>query len=592
MPAGEYQSPLTDSGIADTKSQIEKLLADAKAAKAEADRKAANQAAYVADMTAINQLQASLNAMKEKIQADYPDFVNDEAQNAVQVAITNLYNGAAAALAAVASEGNYVPVATEAKVAEINAKINALLTQAQAAKEAARVAANKAAYDADMAKIAELQANYDATVLDIRADYKDYEDVRANAAVQKAINDAKAAIEAAYKAVAAEGTYATPADFDSQALQAQIDKLLADAKVRKEAADAEAARVAANQAAYDADMAQANALQAALNEAIAKIDSEYAGYDSADEEAVVQAQITALINAANAEKERVAASGTYTDQVSDAQVTEITAAINKLVDDAKARKEAADAEAEQARKNANYNAYKADSTAIAGLQHDLDQAIQTIRDNYAGYENTADENAVKSEIEALMQAAKAELARVENSGTYQSVASTSQIEAISAKIEKLIDDAAARKQAAEDEAKRKADNLAAYEADLAAINELQNELNAMAAKIQDELPDKYSATEVNNVQKMINDAKAAVESAYRAVENEGTYQTPTEFDADAIKAAIENLWALANSIYDILLDSEGDVEVYDLRGIRIKEPGKGTVNIVRSRSSVTKTIFK
>jgi len=89
---------------------IAKLIEDAKAAQADYEdqlRRAANQAAYEADMEIIKGLQQKLDIAVDMIKMVYPDYDVETAAKAVQDAIDAEADKAAAALAAVEEEGTY-----------------------------------------------------------------------------------------------------------------------------------------------------------------------------------------------------------------------------------------------------------------------------------------------------------------------------------------------------------------------------------------------------------------------------------------------------------------------------------------------------
>ena len=79
-------------------------------------------------------------------------------------------------------------------------------------EELDRVEANEAAYNENLAEIAELQAALDEAVADIKANYPDFDVETAAAEIQAIIDDQKAQADAALEAVANEGTYENAVD--------------------------------------------------------------------------------------------------------------------------------------------------------------------------------------------------------------------------------------------------------------------------------------------------------------------------------------------------------------------------------------------
>ena len=129
---------------------------------------------------------------------------------------------------------------------------------------------------------------------------------------------AKAAADAAYEAVAKEGTYSNTVDADS--IKEAIAKLVTDAKA---AQDAEDARKAANEEAYKADLETIAGLQKELDDAVAEIAESYPGYDAAEDQKAIQEAIDAAKAAADKAYADVAEAGTYTNTVDAAAIRDL-----------------------------------------------------------------------------------------------------------------------------------------------------------------------------------------------------------------------------------------------------------------------------
>ena len=196
---------------------------------AEEERVAANQEAYDLVIATLDQLTEALNETKQQLEAQYPDIDMTEEIAAIEAAIANAREEAGKALEAVAEEGNFDVEPFIAIVENINNDITNLPMIAAEKMEEARQAANQAAYDATLAEIAELQAELDAMTIKVAENYPDV-DVNAEIKIaQDAINALTAGAEAAFEAVAEEGTYEYTVDADS------VKKLINDIEDRAQA---------------------------------------------------------------------------------------------------------------------------------------------------------------------------------------------------------------------------------------------------------------------------------------------------------------------------------------------------------------------
>ena len=199
---------------------------------AEAQRVAANEAAYQATLAEIQRLTDKLDNMKALIATTYPDVNVDEAIAAAAAAIEAAKNGAADALAAVKDEGNYSYTVDAAAIEALIDAIRTAAAEAQAAldKENARVEANQAAYEEAIAQIDALQAALDAMKANVEENYPDADVTAEIEAAQAAIDNARSEAEDALEAVAEEGTFAYSPDTDS------VDALIAAIETAAKAA--------------------------------------------------------------------------------------------------------------------------------------------------------------------------------------------------------------------------------------------------------------------------------------------------------------------------------------------------------------------
>ena len=270
---------------------------------AEAQRVAANEAAYQATLAEIQRLTDKLDNMKALIATTYPDVNVDEAIAAAAAAIEAAKNGAADALAAVKDEGKY---SYTVDAAAIEALIDAIRT---AAAEAQRVAANEAAYQATLAEIQRLTDKLDNMKALIATTYPDVNVDEAIAAAAAAIEAAKNGAADALAAVKDEGKYSYTVD--AAAIEALIDAIRTAAAEAQAALDKENARVEANQAAYEEAIAKIDALQAALDAMKANVEENYPDADVTAEIEAAQAAIDNARSEAEDALEAVAEEGTF-----------------------------------------------------------------------------------------------------------------------------------------------------------------------------------------------------------------------------------------------------------------------------------------
>lgn len=222
--AGNYSYTVDTEGIT--------ALINAIETAAEAQRTAANEAAYQATLAEIQRLTDKLDNMKALIATTYPDVNVDDAIAAAAAAIEAAKNGAADALAAVKDEGKYSYTVDAAAIEALIDAIRTAAVEAQAAldKENARTEANQAAYEEAIAQIDALQAALDAMKANVEENYPDADVTAEIEAAQAAIDNARSEAEDALEAVAEEGTFAYSPDTDS------VDALIAAIETAAKAA--------------------------------------------------------------------------------------------------------------------------------------------------------------------------------------------------------------------------------------------------------------------------------------------------------------------------------------------------------------------
>lgn len=555
---GFYSYKLETTAI---EAQIAALIVDAKARWAEANREAANKQAYETDLAKVADLQAALDAAKAEIADKYADFADADAEAAAQASVNELKSAVEAAYAAVAEEGLYdYKLDTKA----VEAEIEALVTDAAARYEANRKAVNKAAYDTDIAKIAELQAALDAAKAEIAEKYADFADVDAEAAAQASVNDLKSAVEAAYTAVAEEGFYGYK--LDTTAVEVEIAALVADAAARYEEN-----RKAVNKAAYDADMVKVAELQVAFDAAKAEIAEKYADFADADAEAALQTAIDAAKVAVETAYTDVAEEGFYSYEL-DAETIE--AQISALVEDAKARWTEANREA------ANKAAYEADLAKVAELQAALDAAKAEIAENYAGFGNETEIESIQNKINSMKTAVEAAYEAVAEEGVYSC---TLDVENVETRIGGLVAEAA--------EAYRVDFNVKAYNADLDAIAAVKVEYEKALEEIRTYYPGQINNPIVADVLNQITAAQTACMLEFEDVRYEGFYES--QVNIEALEHSIESMLdqIKAAGVDGIYMDEDLEgVEIYTLDGIRRNTIVRGQVNVLKYKDGTVRKL--
>lgn len=297
--------------------------------------------AYNTANAEIAALQSALDAAVAEIAEDCPDVKDNFKGEAIQAAIDALQQAVDAAYVDGTLPANYETLM--APVETIKADIAKLVVDAKAAQEAAekeaaekaeaeRKANNLAAYNADLAALDALNASYRRIVAAIQAEFPEYESVSEELTVRNALDDAKAEVEKAYKAVADAGEY--DYKLDAEGLEAMINKLYDDAKER--AANAELTRQQENEGAYNLQMAAIEAVRGEAETALALIKEEYNNYDPTDDMIAILAALDKAEADAKAEREAVKDAGNYS-YVFDA------AAVRAMIDEMLKRAEEAGA---------------------------------------------------------------------------------------------------------------------------------------------------------------------------------------------------------------------------------------------------------
>ena len=528
-------------------------LINAIATAAETKRVATNTEAYNKVNAEIAELQKKLNDVVTTVATNYPGINVDAEKTAAQQAIDKAKTDAEAALTAVAASGFY---SYKVPAENINALITAILTAA----DGKRVAANEQAYNESLALIEQLQQKLYAENARMASEYPGINVGAEKQAAQEAINTAKKAAEAAYKAVTLAGfySYQVPVE-DITALINAIGKA------------AETKRQNGNKEAYDSAVASLAELQKKLDDTSATVATNYPGIDVNAEKTAAQDAINNAKAAAEAAKKAAEEKGSFSYEV---PVAEITALIDAIKTTAEAKRVAA-----------NKTAYEAAIATIAALQKKLDDMEKTLLKDYPGIDMDSEIEAAGKAISDAKAAADAALAAVAQAGFFSYTVPTEDIE-------KLIN---ALPVTANE--KRMEANEKAYNETLAIIADLQAELNDMKAEVAQKYPDadaKIVADAVKKAQDAIDAESAAAKKAYDNVAEKGNYSY--EVNEDAIKLLIADIMTQAGTagIYSICIDElPSDIKIFDLNGYQLKQPKLGEVNIiVHKNGQVSKVIVK
>ena len=325
--------------------------------------------------------------------------------------------------------------------------------------------------------------------------------------------------------------------------------------------------------------AEIEALEQELTKVLQQIAEECADVAEDYTGSEVYQQITALRTAVDNAFEN----GTLKDNYDEIMkpVDDIRTAISTLLTDA----QAAEAQfKENERVAANQAAFEAAMAEAEKLQEAVDAAKEEIAKDYPGIDVTTEIEAAQAAVNAQVDNINKALEAVENEGTFEYTVDATDTDAA----------IAAAKKAAADEAKRQADNKAAYEATVDAIDALETKLDEAIAKIASDYPSANVSLDVMQAQKAIDKARADAEAALEAVEEEGTYDyTPdTKAIEDMIAAILEK--AEQSGIEIITVDNlPADAQLYNLQGMQISRPAAGTIVIVRmADGNVSKAVVR
>src|SRR5574344_1455923 len=471
---------------------IATMLSDAKAAQkkftddAAAAKKAANDAAYKTLSDQIAATQKKLDDAKATIATNCKDVAAQYTETAtgLQTQITALKTDLDAKNAK-----QELNAESTVNTADVDAAIAKMLTDAQAAQkkfneaaaDAAKKAANDAAYKTLTAQLNDVQAKLDAAKNTLKTSYPD---------VAASFNETVASIQSKIDAIKTQldidnTNIKLTADskINTSEIEVSIYQLLADAAAAQKDY---AAKKAANDAAYKALSAQIAATQAKLDAANATIakDCKDVAAQFTETATGLQTQITALKTDLDAKNAKLALTAESTVNTAD-----IDAAIAKMLTDAQSAQKKVTDDAAAAKKAANDAAYTKLAAQIAATQAKLDAANATIAKDCKDVAAQCTETAkgLQIQITALKTDLDAKNAKMELNAT--STVNTADVETAIAKM--LTDAQAAQKKFNDDAdaAAKKAANDAAYTKLAAQIAATPAQLDAANAAIAKDCKD-------------------------------------------------------------------------------------------------------
>ena len=558
---------------------IAKLLEDAAAAQKayeeEQARLAANEAAYTKLTGEIAKIQATLDAAKAQVETEAADVAEQftETIAGIQSAIQALTDDLKAKY-----DATELTAESTVDTTAVSDNIAKLLEDAAAAQkifeeDAARYAANEAAYAKLTGDIAKVQATLDAAKKEIETNAagvaKQFEGTVAE--IQSAINAITADVRGKYEAIelTAESTVDTTAVSDS------IAKLLVDAAAAQKVYEENAAKVAANEAAYTRLTAEIATVQATLDAAKEEVRTKAPNVASRYNGTItgIQSAINALSDDVKAKYEAIELTAESTVNTSD-----IISRITKLLSDATAAQKAY--EDQLAKENANEAAFARLSAEIATVQAMLDTTVDEMNTNAA---DVADEFAeTVAGIQKSIDDLKADLLSRYN-GMILTQESTVNTSGIISRITKLLSDATAAQKAYEANEEQFKTDCSIIDGVKDKMAEVQKKIDGYDASVAEAVADDIAAV-MTAIEKLtaaaesshddgtsVNDAKALLVQADNVAALIAALQKKAEAEQEKVVTGIGNVSV-----------SEGDKAMYDLSGRKIQR-GKGLVIIGKKK---------
>ena len=542
-----------------------------------------SQQSYSLALARVTALENALEAALETIATEAPDVKDNFPGDALATRISDLKAAVNAAYEDYTIIDSYNSLMETAD--GIAADIEALVAQAKEAEaafkaEEKRKADNLAAYNAVLAEIEALQASLNTAAANVAEQYPHANVTAEKEAAQNAINAAKTAADNAYAGVAAEGVFTYTVN--KTEIEALIAAMTAKAQADEEAYQAEEQRKADNLAAYNAVVAELDALQESLDAVAANVTEQYPHANVTAQKEAAQNAINTAKADAEAAYQAVAAEGEFNYTLDKAAIEALIAAVT-----AKAQADEAAYENEEARKAANEAAYQAVVEQLNALSEQLDQTAAAAVETYPHADVTEEVAAARDAIAAALAAADADKAATADEGLFSYTVDTEAIEAL---INAVTTGAAADEAEYEDNLRREA-NRAAHEANVKIIDALEQKLIATEAAVAVTYPDADVTAEEQAAREAIAAAREAEQAAYDAVADEGVYDYTV--DSAAIEALIDAIVEKAkkSGISEIEMDAlNGDIMLFNLQGTRVVNPSKTAVYIMVDKQGNTRKV--
>lgn len=553
--------------------RIDRLAVEAEAAEAVEQGREDNEAQHTADLTAIAEVKAQIEAAQATL-AGYAESVQEamaEKLAALQTAAEKLVAKAEASYQAGTSVED--AAALKAGIEALVADIEKFVAEAAAAQQAYEAGlANEAQHQEDLAAIEKVQAELDAAmqVIDGYSEVVQQAVAESELAVQASIDALKEMAEASYQA----GT--SVADREDllaaiAAVQTQIANLALEAEAAQKGVDA-------NELQHQKDLEGIAAVQDKLE----AVKQAVAGYSETVQQAVA-AEVASVQQAIEGLKAMAEASFAAGTSVADKETLQAELAkVQQLVEELSAHVAAANKSYED-----NIAQHEEDLAAISALKDNFDRMkaavagyVQEVQDKLA-----QDVAAVQAAIDQLSAAAEASF----KAGTSVQDKETllAGIAAANEHIDVVLAQAEALWVAYQE-------NEAQYEADLAIVAYVQQKFDNVLAKIAgfDAAVAEAVAEDVQNVKKAIERLAATAEKSHNngtSVEDADLLQTMA-YNVESLIAALENKAELeqqkiSSGIGEVTVDGRSEV-MYDLSGRRVMQ-AKGVV-IVNGQKRIVK----
>lgn len=553
--------------------RIDRLAVEAEAAEAVEQGREDNEAQHTADLTAIAEVKAQIEAAQTTL-AGYAESV----QKAMAEKLAALHTAAEKLVAK--AEASYQAGTSVEDAAALKAGIEALVAdiekfvaEAAAAQQAYEAGlANEAQHQEDLAAIEKVQAELEAAmqVIDGYSEVVQQAVAESELAVQASIDALKEKAEASYQA----GT--SVADREDllaaiAAVQTQIANLALEAEAAQKGVDA-------NELQHQKDLEGIAAVQDKLEAEKQAV----AAYSETVQQAVA-AEVASVQQAIEGLKAMAEASFAAGTSVADKETQQAELAkVQQLVEELSAHVAAANKSYED-----NIAQHEEDLAAISALKDNFDRMkvavagyVQEVQDKLA-----QDVAAVQAAIDQLSAAAEASF----KAGTSVQDQETllAGIAAANEHIDLVLAQAEALWVAYQE-------NEAQYEADLAIVAYVQQKFDNVLAKIAgfDAAVAEAVAEDVENVKKAIERLAATAEKSHNngtSVEDADLLQTMA-YNVESLIAALENKAELeqqkiSSGIGEVTVDGRSEV-MYDLSGRRVMQ-AKGVV-IVNGQKRIVK----